>query len=183
MKLLQLCVFVLVFAFAQLAGAARPNYTYLGLAYTYDRLDPNCKQDGVFLEGSLVVSELSFIRVQHTDVTSNSWCGSTTTSVAGGVRSDVGGSSSVYATAALVRRDYGVDAELGIAVDAGVRSVIMPNLEATGFVGYEAIDDFETTYFGGGVNYWLSRRITLTGAVTLNDSDDEGLKLGLRYNF
>lgn len=183
MRLLQLFLIVVALFSVRATYAERPNYTYVGIGYAYDHLDGGCEQDGPFLEGSLTVNELSFVRIQHTDVTSSSWCGSTSTSFGGGVRSDIGGSSSIYATAALVHRDYGNNSETGIGADAGVRSIIMPGIEATGFVGYESIDNIEITYFGGGLNYWLSRDITLSGVVTVNDNDDEGIKVGLRFNF
>lgn len=183
MKLIQLSISVVALFCAQTSLAARPNYTYLGAGYVYDRLNGGCEQDGLFLEGSLVINELSFVRIEHTDVTSSSWCGSTTTSVGGGVRGDIGGSSSVYAAAALVHRDYGVVSETGVGVDAGVRSLVRPELEARGLVGYEALGDIETTYFGAGVDYWLSPFITLNAAITFNDHEDAGIKAGLRYNF
>lgn len=183
MRLLQFFLLTVVVLPAHAAFAARPNYTYLGLGYAYDHLDGGCEQDGVSLEGSLVIDELSYIRLNHIDVTSSSWCGSTTSSVAGGVRSDVGGSSSVYATAAISRRDYGYETDLGLAVDTGFRSMVLPGVEVGAFIGYEIVDSREVTYFGGGVNYWLSRSISVTAAVTVNDNDDEGARVSLRYNF
>lgn len=182
MRLLPSFLLTLVCFSSSSAFADRPNYTYLGLGYAYDRLDRDCEQDGLSLEGSLVINELSFVRVNHTDVTSSSWCGSTTSSFAGGVRSDIGGSSSVYATAALVHRDYGNNSETGLGADAGIRSIIVPGLEVDGFVGYEVIDDIEITYFGGGLNYWISRDFSLTATATVNDNNDKGIRVGLRFN-
>lgn len=183
MKPLQLLVLTATFLVAHTAAAARPNYTYLGAAYATDRLDADCDRDGLFVEGSLVVNELSFVRVKHSDLTSDTWCGSTSTAIGAGVRSDVGGSSSIYATASMVRRDFGRNAELGLAADLGVRSFVAYGLEVTGFLGYEAIDDFEVTRFGGGVNYWVSQTISITAAVTFDDDEGEEAQLGLRYNF
>lgn len=183
MKTLQLLTLSATFLSAPFALAARPNYTYLGAAYAFDQLDAGCDRDGLLLEGSLVINELSFVRVEHTDVTSDTWCGSTSTSIGGGVRSDVGGSSSVYASAAVVRRDYGRNARLGLGADFGVRTLLAYGLEATGFVGYEAIASTEVTRFGGGVNYWVTPFVSVTAAVTFNDNQDEEARVGLRYTF
>ena len=183
MKCLQFFLFAFGLACTHATFAARPNYTYLGLGYAFDKLDGGCDQDGLYLEGSLVLSELTFIQLHHTDVTSSSWCGSTTTSFSGGVRSDIGGSSSLYGTASLLHRDYGNNSDTGAGVNIGLRSLILFELEVNGLLGYESIDGYEVSYIGAGINYWLSQAFSLSAGMTLNDEDDKGVTVGLRYNF
>lgn len=183
MRLLPLFLIATLPSFAHTASASRPDYTYLGLGYAYERVDGGCRHDGLSLEGSLVLDELWFMQLQHTDVTSSSWCGSTTSSVAGGVRSNVGGSSSVYATGALLYRDYGFHSDFGIDTRAGVRSIVSPGFEASAFVGYKSVGGFETTFLGGGVNYWLSREMSVTTDLVFNDKNEKGINVGLRYTF
>src|SRR5690606_14394890 len=71
------------------AFASRPNYNYFGAGYARQHLDLGCEQDGLFLEGSLTLNELVYFHASHTDLTSNSWCGSTSTALSLGLRADI----------------------------------------------------------------------------------------------
>jgi hypothetical protein len=187
MKLLQFFLVTATLFAAQIALAARPNYTYAGLGFAYDYLDDDligdCEQDGPFVEGSVVLNELTYFTLEHTDVPSSSFCGSTSTALGAGVRADVGGASSVNASLSMIRRDYGNDTDIGFDVDIGLRSFVASGVEAQGILGYEDIGPNEQVYVGAGVNYYLTRRFSVNSILTINDQDDKGIKLGLRFNF
>lgn len=183
MKLLSFFLVAATLSLAHTASASRPNYTYLGAGYAHERVDGGCRHDGLFIEGSLVLDELWFMQLKHADLTSSSWCGMTNSAVSGGLRSNIGGSSSVYATGALLYRDYGFHSEFGVDLQTGLRSRISPEIEAIAFIGYESVDSFEATYVGGGVNYWLSRELSIMTNLVANDDKGTGVTVAIRYNF
>jgi hypothetical protein len=183
MKMLQGVLALVAVLTTPFALAARPNYTSVGLGYSYEHLDGGCGQDGPFVEASMVLNELYYLHLNHTDLDSDAQCGSISSALGVGIYGDIGASSSLYASLSGVRRDLGQDADLGVGVDLGLRSILNSGIEVLGLVGYEHIDRVETSYFGLGVNYWLSQSFSLSGSVKINDVHDEGLSIGLRYNF
>jgi hypothetical protein len=163
--------------------AARPNYNYFGIGYARQHLDINCDQDGLFLEGSVTLNEIAYFHAQHTDVTSNRGCGSTSTALSLGLRADIGRQSGIYGLATMINRDYGPDSDAGFGGTLGMRGFVSPGFEARGFVTYEAIDDLRETYFGVGMNYWFSRAFSLNAEAAASDEDNESFAVGLRFNF
>lgn len=167
------------------AYAARPNYNYVGAGYARQHLDLNisCHQDGLFLEGSFTLNEIAYFHAQHTDLTSNRGCGSTSTALSLGLRADIGRQSGIYGLATMINRDYGPDSDAGFGATFGVRGFASPGFEARGFISYESIDHWRETYFGVGMNYWFSRAFSLNAEAAASDENNESFAVGLRFNF
>lgn len=167
------------------SASARPAYNYVGVGYMrQDVSDRNCIQDGLVLEGSLLTNEHMYVRALHVDVTSdNASCGFTMTSLSGGVRSDFGANSSVYGLATLMARDSGNDTDPGVGLQAGMRSILSSGLELKFFMGYDIVDDFDESYLGAGINYYLSRSISFMAEAFVTNEDTSGVSAGLRFNF
>lgn len=180
-----LCALLLTVIAGQVLAANRPNFNYAGLGYTYQDLDSfACDQDGLFLEGSLSYDEQIFIAAKHVDVTSDGYdCGSTTTSVSLGLRGDIGTTSVLYGKATFLYRDYGSDADPGLGLSFGARSIISNGLEAEGFIGHESVDSYSESYIGGALNYWISPDFSLRGSLTSSSESTTTLGLGIRLNF
>ena len=183
--------FACLFLLALSAGsfAARPNFNYLGAGYAWQQVEGedfnlrDCDADGLYLEGSITLNEIVYFHGQHADITSNNWCGSTSTALSLGIRGDLSPSAAFYGMATMINRDYGRDSDAGFGAALGARGFVSPGLEARGFVAYEAIDDMRQTIFGGGVNYWFSRAFSLTGELAVSDEENQSINLGLRFNF
>lgn len=183
MFLRHLLVVLLSVAVSAPAWAVRPNFTYLGAGYARQQLEAGCDQDGLYLEGSLALNELVYTQLQHVDLTSNSWCGSTTTALSLGLRAATSRSSAIYGLATMINRDYGPDSDAGAGATLGARGFLTPGLELRGFVTYESIDDLHETLFGLGLNFWFSRAFSLSGDISTSDEQNEAVSLGLRFNF
>lgn len=167
------------------AVASRPDFTYLGAGYIRQHLsaDVDCDQDGLYLEGSMAFNEFLYTQVRHVDVTSDSWCGSTTSSASFGARLEVGMASALYGHGTVLYRDYGRKTRFGLGVMGGFRSILEQGLEVSVFLGHEAMGEAEQTYFGGGLDYWVGSGLSINGTMAINDQSSEILTLGLRYNF
>ncbi|MBC6904674.1 hypothetical protein DWB84_04230 [Saccharophagus sp. K07] len=165
------------------ALAARPNYNYIGAGYARQHLDLDCEQDGLFLEASFTLNELIYFHGSHTDLTSSSWCGSTSTALSLGVRADIGRQSSLYGMATMINRDYGPDSDAGFGGTIGARGFVSPGFEARAFITYESIDEIRETIYGVGMNLWFSRAFSLNAEVATSDDSNESFAVGLRFNF
>lgn len=178
-------VFLMLLTTSVSCLAARPNYNYLGLGYVRHEISTgnSCVQDGIALEGSLVMNEHFYVAAEHIDVTSDEWCGSTTTKLSGGFRSNVGVNSSVYSVATVLAQDSGNDTDPGLGLELGVRTALRSGVEAQFFIGYDLIDNFDESYIGAGFNYWIARRFSLLGQAELTNEDTSRLSLGFRFNF
>lgn len=176
-------VVVLALVFVAPSYAARPNYNYLGAGYARQHLDIDCEQDGIYIEGSLALNEIAFFHGQHTDLTGNKGCGSTSTSLSLGLRADVGRESGIYLLATMINRDYGPDSDAGFGGTLGARGYFSPGVEGRAFVTHESIDDLSETIFGMGLNYWFSRAFSLNAEIATSNESNESFALGLRFNF
>lgn len=183
MLLRRLCAVVLCFALSAPAWAVRPNFNYLGAGYARQQLDVGCDQDGLYLEGSLATNEVIYVHGHHMDVTSDSFCGSTSTAVSLGFRAGMSSTSVLYGQATMINRDYGPDSDAGFGATLGARGILAPATELRGFVTYEAIDDIRETIIGVGLNFWFSRAFSLSGDISTSDENNEAVSLGLRFNF
>ncbi len=165
--------------------AARPTYSYLGLNYARHEFSSgnSCVQDGVELNGSLVMNEHTFIALRHVDVTSNEWCGSTTTRLSGGFRGDVGARSSLYSIASVMARDTGNDTDPGVGLELGLRTVWESGVESKIFMGYDLVDDDDESFIGIGINYGLSRRLSLVADLAATNENATQMIAGIRFNF
>jgi hypothetical protein len=165
------------------AWASRPTFNYLGAGYTRQHLDAGCRQDGLYLEGSLALNEVAFVQANHVDVTSDNGCGSTTTSLTLGIRGNVSNLSVIYLAGTMINRDYGPDSDAGFGATLGFRSTVAPGTELRGFVTYEAVDDWRETFFGIGLNRWFARAFSLSADISTSDEDTNAFSVGLRFNF
>lgn len=179
-----IAVVVLAVAFVAPAYAARPNYNYIGAGYARQHLDiNNCEQDGLYIEGSLALNEIAYFHGQHTDLTSNRGCGSTSTALSIGMRAHIGRESGVYLLATMINRDYGPDSDAGFGGTVGARGYLSPGVEGRVFVTHESIDEMRETIFGLGLNYWFSRAVSFNAEISSSDEDNESFAVGLRFNF
>jgi hypothetical protein len=183
MLLRRLSVVVLLFVVSAPAWAVQPNFNYLGLGYARQQLEAGCDQDGLFLEGSFALNEVVYAHAHHVDVTSDSWCGSTSTALSLGFRADMSSSSVLYGLATMINRDYGPDSDAGFGATLGARGFIAPAMELRGFISYETIDAIHETIVGVGLNFWFSRAFSLNGDISTSDENNEAVSLGLRFNF
>lgn len=181
MSILKFICFVLLITSAATTLAAGPSFNYLGAGYALHHVD-DCDPDGLYLEGSATLNEFVFFEGRHIDVVSD-LCGSTSTFASAGIRSEVGSSSYVYGLATVLYRDYGNDSDAGLGVRAGIRSFVSQGVEARGYAGYELADELDQFYVGAGINYWLTRDFSLSGDLSLSDSEGQVLTAGLRFNF
>ncbi len=165
--------------------AARPTYSYLGLNYARHAFSSgnSCVQDGIELNGSLVMNEHTFIALRHVDVTSDEWCGSTTTRLSGGFRGDMGVRSSLYSIASVMARDSGNDTDPGVGLELGLRTVWESGVESKIFMGYDLVDDEDESYIGIGINYGLSRRLSLVADLAATNENATQMVAGIRFNF
>jgi len=166
-------------------GYGRPGYTYVGGGIAMHELDDGggCSQDGIYLEGSLGLDGQLFVQGQHVDVTSNSWCGSTTTTLSAGLRNDYGNHATMYVIGSVLNRDYGPDSDAGLGFAAGVRAMISRGVEAGGALSYETLDGSDQLYLTGSLNYWLSKDFSAKAELSTADNGNFGFGLGIRYNF
>lgn len=188
MKLLHVALVFALAASASTVFAARPGYTYAGVGYVKQDLDidyaPDCTQDGLFLEGSLAFDGQLFGHLRHVDVTSDSGrCGSTSTSISAGFRNNYGNSSSVYAMASLVNRDYGPDSDAGLGISLGIRTMYQPDVELGFSVGYESIDDYSQLYIDGSARYMIVPQFGLSIDLGINEDGNTSMGVGGRYYF
>lgn len=189
MLLRRFSVLLLILACSAPALAARPNFNYLGAGYARQQLDGeqfdvrSCSADGLFLDGSITLNEIVYFHGQHVDVTSDSWCGSTSTALSLGLRADLSRESAIYAMATMINRDYGPDSDAGFGATVGARGFIAPGWELRGFITYEGIDELRETFAGVGFNFWFSRAFSLTGEAATSDEENESFNVGLRFNF
>lgn len=179
------CLILVALLSATPAAASRPDFTYLGAGYIRQHLsaDVDCDQDGLYLEGSMAFNEFLYAQVRHVDVTSDSWCGSTTSAVSFGARLEVGMASALYGQGTVLYRDYGRKTSFGLGMLGGFRSILEQGLEVSVFVGHESVGAAEQTYFGGGLDYWFGGGLSINGTMAINDQSSEILTLGLRYSF
>jgi len=183
MLLQRLLVVVLCFGVTAPAWAVRPNFNYLGAGYARQQLDVGCDQDGLYLEANMALNEIVYANAHHLDVTSDSFCGVTSTALSLGFRADMSRSSVLYGQATMINRDYGPDSDAGFGATLGARGIVAPAMELRGFVTYEAIDDIRETIMGIGLNFWFSRAFSLNGDISTSDENNEAVSLGLRFNF
>ena len=164
----------------------RPNWNYVGGGYTWQRLDVgalgDCKQDGLYFEGSLLINEQIFVQADVSDVNGD-FCGSTNYAVGAGITADYGSASVIYGVGQLIMRDYGGDSDPGVGINGGIRTMVRQGFELNAFAGFEKVDEADQLFIGGGINYWITPEISLTGAININDEGSEGFSFGGRYNF
>lgn len=165
---------------------ARPNFNYVGAGYARDHISykgAGCNQGGLYLDFSLALNEVYYLQARHVDETSSSWCGDTSTSVGLGIQSAFGSESVMFAAASAIRRDYPDDDNIGVGLQAGVRSVLIHGTEIKGFLGYESIDGWDKTMIGVGANMWMNQSYSANLDLTFGNDNETGLMLGVRYNF
>lgn len=166
----------------------RPNFNYVGGGYGWQDLEfengGSCEQDGLYIEGSLLMNEQLFVQANLADY-SGDGCGSTTSALGIGIRADYGSSSSLYGVLqGLIRKFDDVnDSDPGVGLSGGIRTMVRTGLEGSGFAGFEAVDGDNQLYIGAGLNYWVSPEVSLKGNVTLDDEGSTGFSIGARYNF
>ncbi len=69
---------------------------------------------------------------------------------------------------------------------AGVEFDVLPALTLAPFVRYEQANGYADNHdlnYGVKANYWLSRQVALTGAVSRNDSQDMTYRFGVNIRF
>lgn len=167
------------------AAASRPDFTYLGAGYNRQHLsaDVDCDQDGLYLEASMAFNEFIYAQARHVDVTSDSWCGSTSSFASFGARLELGAASALYGHGTVLYRDYGRRTDFGLGMMGGFRMLLEQGLEVGVFLGLESVGAADQTYFGGGLDYWVGNGLSINGTMAINDHGSETLTVGLRYNF
>lgn len=162
------------------AMANTPDWRYVeGGFISYDtdgRVDP----DGVFAAGKYLLNpniylngELGWAESGNVDFTN--------LTIGGGYRYPVNKTTDVYAGANFERVDSDYYDDNGYSLVTGVRSMVLPELEVTGELGYVDINDGDIT-LKAGAYYYLNNQFALGASYEFMD-DSDVLQLTARYAF
>ena len=164
---------------------ARPVYNYAGAKLVSQSVDvggsEDCRQNGIYIEGSYDVDGQLFVRGSFGDVSGDD-CGSRSATAEIGYRTAWGEASHLYATGGVetIAPDVG-SRDTGLVLAGGIRSYIVPGIEAYAELQYHSVND-DGAYLGAGAAYWFNDSVAITGDVTVG-SENTAFGVGARVSF
>jgi len=173
---------------ASLASAAELHYDYIEGGYESVDLDnPSVDGDGLFLGGSVLVTQSLFLRAEYEYADFDRGVDARELDLGVGVRfpaaPDIDLTLSGGYVDAEVDTRFGDFDDDGFFVGGGVRWLVNDQVELNGGLDYVDLDesgDDVVVKLGGVVH--LQRQLALVAGVDIAD-DADTIKLGLRYHF
>jgi hypothetical protein len=162
----------------QTSYGTNPNYTYLdGRVVSIDPDGPGGSSDGLRIGGSMLFQPKLFGVASLTDIDEL-----TQLDVGVGLREPLSTRTDLVGIAGLVFADTEFDDDIGFSLTGGVRSLVTPQIELGGYVGYVNIfDDGDITLTGEGLLH-VTRELSLVASLGLSD-DYNAITIGARWNF
>jgi outer membrane receptor protein involved in Fe transport len=181
------CAAALSFA-AIPATAAELHYDYLEGGYESVDLDnPSVDGDGLFLGGSLLVTQSLFLNAEYEYADFDRGVDARSLQIGVGVRFPAAPDIDLTLTGGYVDAEvdtrFGDFDDDGLFVGGGVRWLVNDQVELNGGLEYVDLDesgDDVVVKLGGVVH--LQRQLALVAGVDIAD-DADTIKLGLRYHF
>lgn len=183
MRLYTQCLALLISgSLAVPALAASPAWRYAEGGYT--TLDPdgngNVEPDGVFIGGKYMLQDNIYLNGEFSLMGDGGYDFNTLTAGAG-YRLPINGNTDAYFGANLERIDSDGYDDTGYSLNAGLRSMLTPELEVNGELGYYDVNDGDTT-LKFGANYYFTPQWALGASFEFRDNADI-TQLSARYVF
>jgi hypothetical protein len=162
----------------QSSYGSNPHYTYGDLRLvSLDPDGPGGSSDGIRLAGSLLFQPNLFGQASLTSVDELDQL-----EFGVGMRQPLSAGTDLVGTLGLIWADTDADDDTGISLSGGVRSLIGPQFELGGYVGYaEVFGDGDITLTGEGLLH-VTRELSLVASLGFSD-DYDAVTLGARWNF
>lgn len=171
------------FAVAPLAAVAGPGYTYVGAGYGVIDPDGADDLDGFTLEGSVAVHENIHLLAEFVEGEDGA-IELDRTRIAAGYNMPLNSATDFVARGgwSFVNIDVGPfsDSDDAFYAQAGVRSMVTPELELNGFLGYDDLEEEVGIELGGVYNF--TPNFGATAGYSYSD-ELQTYDVGLRYTF
>jgi hypothetical protein len=174
---------VAAFAVAPLAAVAGPSYTYVGAGYGVIDPDGGDDLDGFNLEGSVAVHEnvhllAEFVEGEDGPIELDR------TRIAAGYNMPLNSATDFVARGGWSFVDLEVgpfsDSDDAFYAQVGLRSMVTPELELNGFLGYDDLEEEVGIELGGVYNF--TPNFGATAGYSYSD-ELQTYDIGLRYTF
>lgn len=161
------------------ALADSPNWRYVEGGYA--NYDTDYEDfDGLTISSKYLLENNIFLNAEYTNVSEDDFDINTTT-LGGGYRFVLNGMTDAYVGANFERIDTDGGDENGYSVNAGVRSMVLQEVEVMAEVGYYDVYDGDVT-MKVGANYYFAPR--WAAGVSFKKMDDADLtQVTARYTF
>ncbi len=163
------------------ALAASPSWTYVEGGYT--RLDADNSgfdPDGLVISGTHLVAKDIYITGDYR-MTEEGRYDLNTLTLGGGYRLGINSTTDAYFGANFEELDMPGNTERGYSINAGLRTMLSPQLELTGELGYYDVTDGEAT-MKVAANYYFNRHWAVGASFEKIDELDV-MALTARYRF
>lgn len=166
-------------SFSFTALAESPNWRYVEGGYAL--LDTDAAEyDGVGVNAKYLLQNNIYLNGDYTNVTDNGFDINTITAGAG-YRIPLNGMTDAYVGVNFERVDTDAVEENGYSINTGVRSMVTPELELLGEVGYYDVDDGDMSV-KVGANFYFTRNWAAGVSYKKIDNVDMTL-VSARYAF
>jgi hypothetical protein len=162
----------------QTSYGSNPHYTYGDLRLvSLDPDGPGGSADGIRLGGSVLFQPNLFGQASLTSVDNLDQL-----DLGVGMRHPLSSGTDLVGILGIIWADTGPDDDTGISLTGGVRSLIGPQFELGGYVGYaEIFGDGDISLTGEGLLH-VTRELSLVASLGFSD-DYDAVTLGARWNF
>ena len=174
------------------ALAEGPSYSYIQANYQEVDVDLgggfDADGDGWAVAGSVAINDSWFVFAGYASSELESVVDLDETTIGAGWHSAISQTTDWYATLAYVdlglsARGFGSISEDGFAASVGIRSMMKPNLELYGNLGYADLGDgFDGASIGAGLWYTVTGNLALGAGVDVGD-DVTSYGVGVRLYF
>ena len=161
----------------QTSYGTNPHYTYGDGRIVMLDPDGGDNESGIRIGGSLLFQPNLFGVASLTDVDAL-----TQLDLGVGMRSPLSSRTDLVGILGIIWADVGPQDDTGISLTGGVRSLIGPQFELGGYVGYaEIFGDGDISLTGEGLLH-VTRELSLVASLGFSD-DYDAVTLGARWNF
>lgn len=162
----------------QTSYGRNPHYTYGDLRLvSLDPDGPGGSADGIRLGGSMLFQPNLFGQASLTSVDNLDQL-----DLGVGMRHPLSSRTDLVGILGIIWADVGPEDDTGISLTGGVRSLIGPQFELGGYVGYaEIFGDGDISLTGEGLLH-VTRELALVASLGFSD-DYDAVTLGARWNF
>lgn len=168
------------------ALAAGPTYNYVDVGYLSVDVDDGPTLDGFGVAGSFALTESFHVVAGYSDASDSPW-NVNSGGVALGWNYSLNNITDFVARAGweygrLKLSGFGSESDNGWSVEAGVRSMLSPRFELSGFISHVDIFDGDEQILSVSGVYYVTPTIGLGAGVSLSD-DATGWDVGIRFAF
>lgn len=162
------------------------SYSFAQVRYADQEIDNiNLDGDGFVIGGSYRINDTYFAFGSYSDLGFDRGLDSSTLQAGGGyiypLNERAHAVGKVFVARSEASRPGFKDSDTGFGLEAGVRGLIIPKLEARGFVTYSDVGGSDTSFTLGGDYYFTPQ---LSAGLTANfGGDAQGFTIGARFYF